>query len=1010
MAGPTLSPTGNTNKPPKGAQLVTLAVPLFVLKAQYTTPDGHQKPLPKHRWTALATKAGAQTAAQRGTASDNQGVSSIDSGNVFADDTLSWHLFWEPEYADFNDQLDFATSHEAWIDLDKNEWVPSHNVAALEKRRLVRIGLWSTPIKAKNGQFNDSPNADFTNTGLLKGTDILARIKAKNPFGTRAKPWLFNIDHQWFRTFLRYRFYNFKTKDEDFVPPGLVVRAKLADGTNVGGGTAFDTKGTVFILHQQVKNDVKTKVDYQFDTPLSFSIVDLDVAAPASPPPAVDNRVSKVDALPDGGPKRRYVLPTTWHSLGMEAFLETGGAAHGARQAFTALRGEDTTIDKPLGFHLDDVVLFDSAANAPSVLPAASRVTVFDRRLKFKGPFDPVFVHMLLQQLAGSFLRAEELFVKKGDEFPDSTFVINHEADFFVVRDARIAGTPGTTQQLGARKAAARDPANPIGNFLAGYPSMANNGTVQLHLLPDAYDGPYDDTKEGKFLKDNGTTKLTHLLVYVPLRVQPAVQGPNFVDAPNAVDLVPAASMNVVYQALVDAAVRWDQAHPANGATGKKDYVLVPDSGAPANTRIVKFRHFFGARTDGNHKFTILGAYRNQMNSIGDRSFVQGKTMSLVVTPRPPAAPSWTGTASSSDSDTLSFTDFVLAHELGHVMGLPDEYGELIAIPAPPPAVPPAVAPPPVFTTNEPRILRFGQRDAGYPFYADLDGMMRGLKLARLRYIWHHIAAFINGGAGAQLPAQPYSAQAPAFHAGTTHRIPEGNNASPWTVAVQQPGPGSRSTLVLYRCGDDEATVERMFPRPAGTASTPGSWMQGILVVTPRIWFNFLASGGGNFPNDAARWAVMENFHRMLFTPSMVAIQRFFIDGAAALRLPRIGILFQPRFEFGPAPNPLAGFTPPNATEANADCVVDVVFQAAGPPKPAVNPPHWPPSTKPRLTIDIGNAGLAILRFALNIAPGSPPNNGAITAAELAPLATQVQTMLGDAAGSAARTVKALPP
>jgi hypothetical protein len=1002
MSDPQLAPTKNTATPPPAAQLVTLAVPLFVLQARYRDFDGKEKALPSHRWSAVGSIPGGILSQHAGVQSDADAVSSIGADKDFAEAKRSWHLYWSPVFTDPADLVDWSKREEAWIDMDKNEWVATSKLAPLEKRRLVRVPLWTTPLKAKNGKFNDSPNDDFTKTGILKGDEILKKLKANDTFGTKAKPWLFLIDHEWMRAFVRYFFYNFKTKKMDTVPPGLVVRATKAGQKTVGGGTAIDAKGTVFVLHQQTKDDAKKNVDYTFTTPASFSFIDLDVAAPAAPPPAKDDRVVTVDKVPPGGAVKRYLLPPVWHSKGMEAFLDSGGAP--SRKPFNDLRGEDATKAKPLAFHLDDFVLFDMKRNAPSVLAADSRLTLFDHRMKLKGPFDPVFVNMLADKVKGKYFRAEERFVKAGDDIRAATFVVNHEADFFVIRERRIGGAVEKTDTVGARMAAARAPEDPIGNFIAGYPNLNNDGTVELLLLPDAYEGPYVAADEGKYLDAHAKVKFGHMLVYVPLKVQAAVVGTGFVDAPTAADVVPLGQMNTVYQALLDAAARWDQAHPAGGATSKKDYVLVPEAGVKDDTRVIKMRHFFGPRTDGNHKFTILATFKNGFGA-GDRSFVAGNQMSLVVSP--PGAPVYTDPGDTAqDSDNVNLPWFTLAHELGHTMGLPDEYGEIPNIPvvAPAPSVP---------TFDEPRILRFGQRDPGYPFLADLTGMMRSNKLPRLRYIWHHVTAFLNGGAKTQLPEGPYVAVYDDFRHGLTHKIPDGNTANPWKVDTQAHGPGNRSNLVLYRCGDDEATVERMFPRPASgpnrNAVNPGAWMQGILVVTTKIWFNFLKSAAGDFPDHAARYAVMQDFHKLFFDNQMLLQQKFFIEGDASLKLPRIGILLQPRMEFGPVPQPRVNLSPPNVNEGDADVVTDVVFDA--PPSAPVVPAHWPPTTKPRLRLYQGQAKLSLFRFAMNVTPaaGVAPNNAPLTTADLTPLAAIVQKMLGDKATDPPRVVKDLP-
>lgn len=117
--------------------------------------------------------------------------------------------------------------------------------------------------------------------------------------------------------------------------------------------------------------------------------------------------------------------------------------------------------------------------------------------------------------------------------------------------------------------------------------SIAAKDQESRRAVVFVYDGPYDNTQEGQFLKDHPKVKLCHLLVNVPLKVNPAVVGTKVFDAPRAADLVAAGSMNSVYQALLDAGERWDQAPPAHGATGKKDYVIVPNAGMKDGTRAI---------------------------------------------------------------------------------------------------------------------------------------------------------------------------------------------------------------------------------------------------------------------------------------------------------------------------------------------------------------------------------------------------------------------------------------
>ena len=1013
MSDPSFGPIKNSAKPPpKTGQLVTIGTALFVLQARYTSPiDGADKPLPRHRWTLIGARDGTAVVAHVGTTSDADGMSSIGASNDMNDPDITWHLSWQPAFDDPADLKDWTTSREAWIDLDKkpndkDAWVGTRRLNPIEQRRLIRMPVWTSTAKARNGNFNETPNAGFAATGSLSAADIAAKLLTKDTFGTRTKPWLVMVDFNWFRSFLHFRFFDHKKKDESIIAPGLVVRAVQGNGSIVGGGTAIDPEGTIFVLHERTKEDSKRDVDYQFETPASFTIMDLDAAAPTGRPPAAnatDRRVVKVDKLPDGGPRRRYLLPVAWHSKGMQAFLE--GVSPRARRASAELRGADTTLARPLAFHLDDVVLFDAAVGIPVFLPTDSRVVLFDHRLAFRGPFDAQLVNVLQEKISGAYLRAEDLFVTKGQEFRDSTFVVHHEGDFFVLREGRITGNLGKNLNVGARVAAARSPENPIGDFRGAFPNMSEPGMCQLHFLPDAYDGPYEEAREGEFLKHHPTAKLGHVLVVIPVAVTSATVGTAAIDAPTPGDVVPPAGIPPILQALREAGERWDQAHPAHGATGKKDYVVTPAAGVKDGTRVIKLRHYFAVRRDSGQALTISATFRNQLTSEGKRSFVSAdrRSMSLVLSPRPPAAPSFSDPkAAGKDSDGFALGEFTLAHELGHVMALPDEYTETLDFPAVPGRATPE-------GRTEPRIPRFGQAHDGYPFSTDREAMMRGNQLPRLRYLWHHVDALLNNGAARSLlPEGPYVAQYSAFARGITFQIPEGNATNPWQPLAQTRGPAGRSNLVLYRSGDDEATVERVFPRPASLPVTPGGWLQGILVVTPKIWFNFLASGAGDFKDDVERFKLMITLHENLYSKDLVMRHRFMIEGAASLRLPRIALLFQPRMELGTRPNFESGFAGSRVTESDADVVIDVVFQD-GKPKPAILPRFWPRSTKPRLQINAQEAALNVLRFALGIPAVPAPDNGLLTALELAPLAGFVSNLLADPPGSPPRLIRNMP-
>ncbi|KYF70871.1 hypothetical protein BE15_30665 [Sorangium cellulosum] len=977
----------------QGAQVVPLQVVLQVLKGTYIDPSkgtsGQETPLPPHRWEVQQVKT--PTVLVRSTLSDTAGLSKIVKAPELtaakADET--WFLSLRPELTD----AEVATVRsvgEVWIDLDKNQWVVLDSFPEIEKRKLLRIPLWTSRWKARLGGFQVSLGKDFAKEGTLR-TDELT-----SPTGTLTSPWAIQVDFGWLRTYVRFQYYDVKQKKTLFVPPGVCLQAlgsklhptKLtAARGRVGGGTRIDDDGTIFVLHERTMEG-SADVDLGFDNRFLQETV-VDLAASTDAKSAADARLVRRFPGPSE-PEAFYLLPNAWSSIGMEARIGTG-----ARAKWTALRPTpkgaakpvtlDTDKTKQLIFHLDDIVLTDHTAG-PVTIRKEARITIFDRRLRFRGPFDAVMVPLWASKLAENYCRAEEVFCTDGNTWKDLAFVINHEADFFVLREGRVTGTLGTTRFLGARKAEARAPENPIGNFLNGYPHLDNEGTVELHLFPDAYPGPYTAADEGKFLEDHPKAKLCHLLVYVPLKV---VKDP----------IDPVTSMQPVFQMLLDAAERWDAAHPSSGASGKKDYVVIPEGGVKDNTRVVKLRHFYGNRTDGKHKFTINAAKTNKIDGKPfNRSFVQGKTMSLILAGAGPVPNSMGEDA----GDKIGLMRFTLAHELGHVMGLPDEYAEDIDLEKL--NVEQLKSDPHV----DPSVPRFGQRDPAYPFYGDLHGMQQTNRLPRQRYNWHHIA-FLNDGAKAQLPEGPYVGAYPTFRGGATHKMAGGNKDHPWKPVAQGKTKNGRATVVLYATGDDEATVERMFPRPEDNKKEPGEWMNGIAVVRTKLWFNFVASTAGDFADHVARWTILrDRFYARMFNAEVKSRQRFFLDGPPKARLPRIAVVFQPLIEYGPLPNPKQGYSPPNVTEADADVVVNVVFQSGtGAPAP---PKKAPKTGANRLTIDSSAVGLSILRFVLGVAPTPPatvPSNAAITTVDLDQVVRKVEELMN--CGKGTYDVKAMP-
>lgn len=982
--------------------VVPLAAAAQVLRGTYFNPlravKPEETPLPPHQWElhTVRDQAADPLIVVKGTrSSQSTGISTIINGKKLreARPDQKWFLILRPDISE--EQLEGISApglREIWIDLEKNQWVLPQGFPVVEKRKLLRLPLWRSNWKARLGglsprrRLGDHISADYAMTGEVTTAEIL------KPFSTPADPWEIQVDVSWFRTFLQFHFYDHTQGKSVPVPPGLCVKIlgkKLDFATlqtvngRVGGGTSIDDHGTIYVLHERT-TEQSSDAEIFFEDPAGL-VLSVDLSGKPPSPGAKDTRLrrqhpSSVPARPD----ERYILPDSWHSHGMEARVGSGPRKKWHELRPTPLgapvpRSLDTSRSNPLIFHFDDTILVH-ATKGPVGVPRGSRITLFDRALAFRQPMDPVLQPLWSGKLDENYLRAEEVIVGDAQPWQRLTFVIDLEGEFFVLRDARVNGALGVTPCIGARKAVAHAVEDPIGDFLAGNPRFDGGGTTKLMLIPDAYPGPYTNEAEGAFLGSHPTASFCHLLVYVPIKVIADPTDPS----------VTPANLTAVHAFLMQAAERWDQAHPTNGAADKKDYVVVPRRGVKNGSRIVKLRHYFGLRFDGGEKLTVSACNTNQINGVPfNRSFVSDHTLSLIVGGAGPDA----SDKATPDSDGLALPWFTLAHEFGHVMGLPDEYLETLAASR--------LA---LDTLTEPRVPRFAQAHDAYPFYGDRCSVMNNNQLPRLRYVWHHVT-FLNQEARSQMPEGPYVTTYASFKGGTTHEMPDGGKEHPWKEITKKRASGDKATLVLFKLGDDESSLEKIFPRPTKNKTDPGAWLNAVVVVRTLIWFNFVPSAAGDFPSDAERWKMVRAFYSRIYTSDREPMLRFFIGGPSAAKLPRIGLIFEPRIEFGPDPNPKSGWAPPNMTESDADLVVDVIFQnpGAGPPAPRVPPASTPPVKPPRFEVNRGDVGLSILRFALDIAPSAPsttPDNGPLVASELNEIVRRVEEMLGASVNS----------
>lgn len=941
---------------PGSAEVLYLRAALFVLRGTFHDPiAGEQRPLPPHRWILVHD----EMVFSEGTTSDEDGISTIFAPAVPEDlpDDATWELWLVPIFPDRPDSDAYAEQGEAWIDVEQRVWATAEAVVAshrwkVTQRQLLRIPFWTSTRQATHGGFEGGPPgaAQWAETGTLATSELLA-------FGTRDEPWSIAIDHGWMRTHVQLRYYDFAAREEKPIPQGVVLRAiDERDSREVGGSSVRLESGAIYVLHEHPP-EAAEGLQYRFNTQERNSAFELE-----------SGELQVVDRFEPEQLATHYLLPLVWCSREMEAWTGGGDASKDVRKPFAELRTAGQDPGDPLCFHLDDAVLAESSKRA--IETAQGRITIFDSHLAIRDQATngTGLVPWSNPEVTSPLLRAEEFVFERGEGIERFSRAFDHGGWLFALDLDRVPSThpPGIKAEIkdrmaGARSATMITDASPF----TSSPFAAKRLTV--HLV---------DTRYLRSSVGSASAKLAHLLIYQGFYLDMGSE---------------TLGKNEVEHGLFQSAQVWDQTHPAHaehvGRPGsRKDYVILASSGPVTDeSTAIKLRHHFGLRTTAERQPELPGSDDDEkkhshilLRAQGRASM--GKVMKIFLSSTNEAARTAAPFAFGPQNgfvedriDDVKEPSYTMAHELGHAIGLPDEYRERWRP-----------------GSNLPRMTRFDQGGRKPQFALDPVAAMGSKPLPRLRYSWP-FARFLNRIA-VDLPAEHWlHATLPCevrYEPNRVLRYALPASADPWEPAHRDTR--TTCTLELFPLGDDESARGPMFIHGSHIFDPP---FDGVAVVTCKLWFDFEDS----FSDDLEkRWNLIwdrigETYERRQKIP------RFFIEGpAGATAFRRVPILIIPRVQYGPAPS-VPRSTGRRALEQVGAANVRVVVFGGRKAAPTKNVSASPPS----LRVHKSAVGHGVLRFALD--PTNQPTGNmksAMSAADLEPVNRWISTALGRGLGT----------
>jgi hypothetical protein len=686
-------------------------------------------------------------------------------------------------------EIDF-TGRE-YLDLAAKAFVAESARTANDTRPLIRMpARWQSKRQTK---FIDDLGGRFSK-GEVEGPTA-------DQQGTATVPWVMQIDHAWDRVFVQFDYYDVGAKALAAVPQGLLVEAfrtpAMKSTDRVGAGSVLTDDGLVALLihtrtdRKLLRLKLTTATDSFLDLRQHRLIDRMKVVAAAT-----------FDALPGTGKRALYPLPALWTSPNQRGRLGP------SVDDFAKLITQNTSAISRLRFDLDDTVLV-SEAGLPVPVPTSppARVALFDHVLAIRNP-DPAQPYLTTDTLKGNLIPGELIRVN-GQDMKQCVRVIRFGRHFYDLTHRRT--TKGA--RIGLRAARRND--HPQQRIDDPFKLQPPTGRFDLHYFHDCW-------------IDKGGQPLAHVLVFWSARFR---KGPPTQQTPgpgNPFSTPTQAQIDAFNPAMKTAAVRhegWHPSEPTRPLTSHKHYFFKPEPATATPNRTIKPAFHFAA-------------FKNNeaICQVEVRSFARASTGPTSATYAVDNAAAQPPFGVAQDVDNISYAWFTMPHEIGHSLGLDDEYTEGMDIPAW------TAASLPHF--GFPVFVQWGSRHMRW----DARSLMNGNQAPRMRHYWTY-ARWINSNAAVQAllgatrykiqynatgitPAKTFNYHLPAIHENFNNPVHSQNN---FTV-----GAHGRMRLDLFRVGEDEMTL---VPGQVLATAAAANGFDAILNVTINLHYRFLGAG-----------------------------------------------------------------------------------------------------------------------------------------------------------------------